>query len=124
MANSKYSDLNQYTPTNKPLLTDVEAISQSINNILATRSYERLFNNDFSLDFEDELFELIDDAAAIEILRVIVERVERFEPRVRLNLSLTDVIPDPDANRFTVNLVYSLVGFEDEPDLEFLGIVA
>jgi phage baseplate assembly protein W len=123
MANSLFSDLNQYTPTTKALLENNESIVQSLDNILSTRRYERLFNNDFGLDFEDILFEIIDDATALEVLRIIVERVEKFEPRVVLNLSQTTVEPDPENNKYLVNLFFSVKGQEDLPDQEFQGVV-
>jgi phage baseplate assembly protein W len=119
-----YSDVNQYDPTTKPLLVDVESIYQSLHNILTTQRYERLFNNDFGVDFEDMLFELIDDASALEILRLIAQRIEIYEPRVNLNYSNTEVIPDPDNNRFTVKLVFSIKGQEELGDVEFSGIIA
>jgi len=120
---SLLSDLNQFTPTTKALLENDESIVQSLTNILSTRRYERVFNNDFGLDFEDALFELIDDTTALEIMRIIVERVERFEPRVTLNLSDTTVEPDPDNNRYSINLFFSIKGQEELGDLEFAGVV-
>lgn len=120
---SLVSDLNQYAPTTKPLLEDVESIVQSLDCILSTRRYERVFNIDFGIDFEDELFELIDDSTALEILRIITERVETFEPRVTINFSMTSVTPDPDNNKFDVSLFFSIRGQEDLGDIEFQGVI-
>lgn len=124
MGKSLYSDLNQYSPTRKPQLEDMEAINQSLNNIIGTRRYERLFNNTFGLDFEDELFELIDDDTSLEILRIIAERVSLYEPRVEIDFSNSVVSPDPDNNKYSVLIVYNLVNQPDLGAQEFRGVVS
>jgi phage baseplate assembly protein W len=121
---SIYSDLNQYTPHIKAKLTDVEAIHQSLNNILTTRRYERLFNPEFGLDFEDVLFELIDETTALEIFRLISERVEKFEQRITFDFAKSEVTPDQDNNKYDVLIVYQLAGQPDTGDLEFRGVVS
>lgn len=122
-SNAIFQDLNQYLPTNKPLLKDEEDIIQSLNNLLATQQLERLFNNEFGINFEDFLFELIDDITSVEVLRVVTQRVEIFEPRVTLNFATTTVEPDPDNNRYVIDLRYFIVGRETEGEQSLQGIV-
>lgn len=118
-----YSDLNQYSPTKKAKLTDVAAISQSLNNILSTQRYERLFNIEFGVDLEERLFDLIDDVSAFEILGVIAQRVQLFEQRVDLDFTRSVVQPYPDQNKYEVSLIYSLKGQPELGEQEFRGVV-
>lgn len=119
-----YSDINQYTPTKKVKLTEVAAISQSLNNILSTQRYERLFNVEFGVDFEERLFDLIDDITSFEILGIIAQRVQLFEQRVDLDFTRSLVTPDPDNNKYDVSLIYTLKGQPDLGEQEFRGVVS
>ena len=53
---SIYTDINQYTPTAQVLLTNIESIYQSLNNILTTKPGERVFNPEFGGELDDLLF--------------------------------------------------------------------
>ena len=123
MANTIYSDINQFNPTERPVLTDVAAINQSLVNLLSVRRYERLFNPEVGVDFEERLFELIDDITAFEIFQIISQRVELFEQRVELDYTRSEVTADPDNNRYKIFLVYKLKGQPEVGDLEFRGVV-
>lgn len=118
-----YSDLNQYSPTRKVKLTEVAAIAQSLNNILATQRYERLFNIDFGVDFEDRLFELIDEVSAFEILGILASRVQLYEQRVDLDFTKSAVTPFADQNKYEVSLIYTLKGQPELGEQEFRGVV-
>ncbi len=123
MARRLHSDINQYTPTVKPRLVDVEAIYQSINNILSTRRFQRLFNLDAGIDFEDVLFEPVDDINSLEILRLVSEKLEELEPRIIINFSKTEIIPDEDNNAYDVDLIFTIRGQGDE-EFEFEGTIS
>ena len=107
-----YSDLNSYTPTDKALLTDVEAVYQSIDNIINALLYERLFRPDFPGEtLEDVLFEFIDDITSVSVFRIVVNMIEKWEPRVTVDTSQTQVFPDPDNNRYELFLAFNILGF-------------
>jgi len=114
-----YSDINSITPKVQPLLTDVEAIFQSIFNILETTKGEVLFFPEDGIDLEDELFELMDDTAELRILNQVTDAVEDNEPRVEIDFAQTEVIAKPDDNEFELILVFNIPAF----DLQNLQIV-
>lgn len=117
-----YSDLNQTTPTEKILLTDAESVYQSIANILTTSLSERLFNPEFGCDLDAFLFELMDDLTAAQLYRLVIEAIERWEPRVVLDHSQSDVIADPDNHIYAVKLYFQIIGVRDQgQSFEFLG---
>jgi len=108
------SDINQYSPTIKPMLKNIEVIFQSLHNILVTKKGECSFNLDYGIDFEDSLFELIDEINAVEIFRVVTEEIEIQEPRIEIDASETDIFPDPDNNKYELKLVFRLKGEEEK----------
>lgn len=123
MASAIYSDLNQFNPTQSPVLSEVAAINQSLVNILVTRRYERLFNPPVGVDFEEYLFELIDDTTSFEIFQIITQRVEFFEQRVELDYARSEVSPDPENNQYKILLVYRLKNQPEAGEQEFRGVV-
>lgn len=105
-------DVNQFNPTeeNAEFLDDFDAIFQSISNIINTRKSERLFNLNFGIDLDEQLFELIDESTAFDLLRIISNAVAEFEPRVRLLSGSSKVEPDLENNRFLIDLAFEPVG--------------
>lgn len=109
-----YKDINTYTPTQKPDLGDVEAILQSIRNLIFTRPTERLFNVEYGINAEDLLFDLMDNGTSLALLTEITDKIERYEPRVTVDNSATSVDTDFDTNSISINLVFSIDGFDGE----------
>lgn len=116
-----YSDLNQYNPTIKPKLTDIQSVYQSLYNLFNTRVGERLFSR-AGIDLEEQLFEIADDLSALEVFRIISDGIEEFEPRVNINYTDTKIIPDPDNNQFVVNLSFGIQGIEGQ-SFSFQGVL-
>lgn len=109
-----YKDVNNYNPTQKPTISDVEAVSQSIVDLLMTRPGERPFVPDYGVDLDASLFELMDEGTALQLLNEITDKVRRYEPRVRLDLSQSEIIPNEEENAYTVSLWFEIVGFSGE----------
>ena len=109
-----YTDINQTTPELQPLLTDVQAVFQALENIFATRTTERFFNPEFGIDLEEALFELVDDLTALDIFRRVTEAVQKFESRVLIDFASTTVTPDADNGRFDIDLVFEIIGFNGQ----------
>ena len=118
-----YSDLNSFNPTDKSVLVDVESIYQSLFNIFNTRKGERLFEPEFGLDFEDELFELMDDIGAFALLDKVNREVSRWEKRVKLDFGSSTVTPYPDDKRYDILLVFSIVGMDENEVYTYHGSV-
>ena len=108
-----YSDINQYDPTTKEILTDIGSIYQSINNILSTNIGERLFNQ-IGAELEELIHEPMDDTTAFEIYSYVIHAIEKWEPRARLKYSQCSIIPNYEEQRYDVILVFQILGFEDQ----------
>jgi len=119
---SLYSDINSISPTEKPKSLDVESVYQALYTLLNTRKGENLFNPEYGLDLEDYLFELMDDVSSLDLLNTLTQTIEQFEPRVKVDFAQTTVTPDPDNYTFELNLVFSIVGIEDEQNFTLVGV--
>lgn len=109
-----YKDINSKTPTERPDVTDVNAVAQSIITLLNTRKRERPFNLGYGIDIEDKLFDLMDDATKLEILSEVFDATNKYEPRAKLRKGLSFVDLFPDEYKAEVNLFYNIEGFGDE----------
>lgn len=109
-----FSDINQYSPTEKVLLSDVESIFQSVHNIISTRKNERLFNVEVGIDLDDELFEIMDIQSADQIYSELVLAVETQEPRVSVIQQKSSITPDYDNHSYDISLYLEIVGKENE----------
>lgn len=107
-----YKDVNTYSPTTKPEVTDITSIQQSLLNLIFTRPGERPFNIDYGINVEDMLFDLADDTTALALYNELTAKVKLFEPRVKLNTSQTEVTADLDNNAIKIKLVFEIIGFE------------
>ena len=84
---------------------------------MLTNNYERPFKPNFGANLRGLLFELADDLTKFEIRSQIIEAVENFEPRVKIdNIYLTQ----DRGNRMYVNLHYGIIGVEDPQELEVI----
>ena len=81
---------------------DINAVKNSIANILSTKKSEKILSPEFGLRLEDYLFEPITDTTATAIATDITNAITNFEPRVQIvNLQ---VVPYPDQYLFQINL--------------------
>ena len=103
-----YSDLNSINPTAQPLLYDVQDINQALFNLFNTSPGERPFLPTYGIDLDDELFELITEDTAAEIYRLVVGAVARWETRVVIDNSRTEVIAKPTENAYELQLFFSI----------------
>ena len=109
-----YSDINGNDAYNKPTVEDVDAVIQSVTNLLTIKRTELVFLPEFGIDLDSYLFEIIDDVGALMLFQNIVNSINAFEPRVSLNLSLSTVIPDYDNNAYTAHIAFYIKGLNGD----------
>jgi phage baseplate assembly protein W len=89
------------------LLTDTDAIKNSIKNIVLTDPQERMFNPFFGAGVNAMLFENITEETAHTLQIQIVGAIENFEPRAKLHGVY--VTPNSDENQLDVKIVFSTI---------------
>jgi phage baseplate assembly protein W len=87
---------------------DVNAVKQSIKNLLMTQRGERLFQPEVGADLYQILFEPMDPLTTDALKDVIVECIKNFEPRVVLQG--VDINPNYDRNEYDISLYFYVVG--------------
>lgn len=101
-----FSDLNQYNPTESPLVYNVDDVVQSINNILRTPLGSRMFLPEFGTQLEDLLFELMSDKTSLAIQSAIITGIRLWEPRVALKQAT--VFPNYVDGVYDVTVVFTI----------------
>jgi phage baseplate assembly protein W len=93
---------------------DLEAIYNSIFNIFTTMPGQKILNPTFGLNLNQFLFTAITEDNATLIGELILQGIQRYEPRVVVRKVY--VIPDPDENTYQIGLRL------DVPTLNITGI--
>lgn len=100
------------------LITNEDAVKNSIINILLTNVGEKLFNSVFGSEINKLLFENITPQTTSSIISLITSAIENFEPRARL-VDIT-ASPLPDENAYAVTIIFSVINKTEPITLEFL----
>lgn len=100
-------------------VTHLNAIQESLNNMLSTSPGERLFNPQFGCNLEGMLFELCDEVTADMIRIELFKCLGRWDPRIGVNLAMTSVTALPEEFRFNINLVLEVLGIEEATPFQF-----
>lgn len=91
---------------------DVDAVKQSVRNLILTNHYERPFQPEIGSGISNLLFEPLDPITANSITRVIGEVITNFEPRAQL-ISV-DAQPDYNGNSYEVTINFRVINVPGE----------
>ena len=102
-----------------PIKRDVEAVKQSVRNILLTRRGEKFFDPDFGGSLTEFLFELFDPIVEAEMEERIINTLRNYEPRVKvLSVDITDL---SHRNALNLKLEVQILSPENiTTDIEFI----
>lgn len=107
-----YADLDlalRVHPNKKDIvpLTDVDAVKQSVKNIILTNYGEKLFKPNFGGNVSGLLFENVSVFTLIALKREIESILQRFEHRIdEINIAISD---NSDANAYNVNIEFRII---------------
>tara|TARA_R110000824_G_scaffold287756_1_gene475821 strand:+ start:48 stop:527 length:480 start_codon:yes stop_codon:yes gene_type:complete len=86
---------------------DVEAIKQSVKNIVLTNKFERPWKPDFGCNIRHQLFENFEDRwVRYDIKSEITKQLKKYEPRVTLRNVLLDF--DEDYLELNIEVVFTI----------------
>lgn len=119
---SLYSDIDlsfKAHPNTGDITTsrDVEAIKQSVRNLISTNPGERPFSPTLGSRVRGLLFELVDPFTAISLKEAIKEVLLNFEPRI--DVLEVSVIPEEDNNRYRISISYQIITSLSTGDVTF-----
>lgn len=93
--------------TKPELLLNRDAIQNSLNNLLRTRIGSRRMLREYGTYLHYFLHEPMDAMTAANLQSSLVQSIERWEPRIKLNLGETVVLAKPSLPGFEVRLSWS-----------------
>ena len=91
---------------------DIDAVKQSVRNLVLTNHYERPFQPEIGSGISQLLFEPLDPITANLLSRVIGEVITNFEPRAQL-ISV-DARPNLDSNSYEVTINFRVINVPGE----------
>ena len=99
------------------ILRDIDAVKQSVKNLVLTGRGERPFQPLLGSNIRKLLFEPVDEFTALDIEEQVRTTIDNYEPRIKiLNL---EVISEPDNNRFKLSLEFQMITSLARGDLTF-----
>lgn len=94
---------------------DVNAVKQSLMNLLLTKPYERPFHPELGSTLNQMLFENMRPGMEMSIARAVEQQILNFEPRVEIiNVKC---FPDYDNNSYNVKTYFNIIGLNEPQDL-------
>ena len=91
---------------------DIEAVKQSVRNLILTNHYERPFRPEIGSGIHSLLFEPLDHITSNALTRVIGEVIDNFEPRARV--VAIDAVPNEDRNAYEITVGFRIVNIPGE----------
>jgi len=91
-------------------LYDVDVINQSIELILTTNYGERLFLPSYGSVLSRILFSLTTDSSFETLLSTIIEEIGRWEDRITIDTTHSQLIINDDLHTVTIVIPYSING--------------
>ena len=91
---------------NIKIVTDGDAIQNSINNMFLFKRGERIIQPEFGNSLYEYLYEPVNENTAKKLGKAILDMFERWEPRVEI--TGVQINPNPDQNLFQIEVVYTV----------------
>jgi phage baseplate assembly protein W len=90
-----------------PQKTDAEAVKRAIRNLVLMVKYDKPFKPEIDSRIRNMLFEPASPLIAMAIRSNIVDMINRYEPRAKLND--VEVVFDEDYNAFDVTISFMVI---------------
>jgi phage baseplate assembly protein W len=99
------------------ILKDIDAVKQSVKNLILTAKGERPFQPLLGSNIRKLLFEPVDEFTAFDIKEQVQITLRNFEPRVKvLNINVES---EPDNNRFRLTIEFQMITNLDTGSVSF-----
>ena len=87
--------------------TNIQAINQSMRNILLTMYYERPFHSEIGSPVRGLLFENFNPMTTVVVKRQVEQVLQKYEPRI--NVQKVDVYANDDNNSIEITIYYNVL---------------
>ena len=100
------------------LKTDVDAVKQSVRNLILTDKGERLMQPNVGCKVRSLLFENISAQTILLVKTTITDTITQYEPRAIVEN--VKVSADPDNNNLNVSILFSLINNSNVEQLDLI----
>jgi len=125
LSQTTWLDINTLMDQNgKPdLLPDVQAINNSLYNLFRCHVGGRgpIFEPEYGTNLMQLIHEPLDNITANKVRAYLIQAIQRWEPRITIDMNKTNVRADTTSNAFRVQVYYVIVGVNQpgQADLTF-----
>lgn len=98
--------------------TDINAILNSVTNIINTLQGSRRMLQPFAANLRGLLFEPVDDITARMIAENLIESIKYWEDRIEI--TGFDIEPKYDDNLYNCRLMFNIVGSKEIEEIKFI----
>lgn len=109
-----YPDLNQSDLSGKPLLYNLESVSQSITNLFSTERGERLFRPTVGSSLRSIIFKQVNEATAMQLRQLLINSIEEGDRRISIVRKDTKIVPAPEEDGYDVVIRYNVYGIPEQ----------
>ena len=95
--------------SNQIVVTGADALNENIDNILECPVGSFMFNRAFGSRIKSILFEQMNDLTAYRLKISVIEAIERWEPRVAVDVQTSVVTPFYDIHLYIASIVYVIL---------------
>ncbi len=98
-------------------ITDIDAVKQSVKNLLLTQRGERLFNPNIGSGIFEQLFDNVDVYTFESIRNKIKDMISSLEPRVgKIKVNIQD---NAELNAMAVSVHFNVIGTPGDQTIDF-----
>lgn len=101
------------------LVTDVDAISQALRNLILTptgfRAGEYYLNDTYGVGIKEYLFEKVNSSSATSIQEDLEDAISFYEPRITVQNIIVE--PEKFKNQYDITIIYVLVSGDTTPQI-------
>lgn len=96
---------------------DEMAVINSVKNLILTNHYEKPFHPEIGSNIQKLLFDNMDVISARALEREIIQVIENFEPRAKVQE--VKVSPDYDNNSYSVGMMFYIINRTEPITIQF-----
>ena len=97
--------------------TNGDSIKKALRNLLSLQRNDKPFHPEINSGIYDSLFENISSIHLDAMKTIIMQLVEKYEPRVKLFDVV--ILPNLDGNSYTISLIYNILNTQTPVNFSF-----
>jgi phage baseplate assembly protein W len=105
-----------------PMLTNEQAVKESISNLLSTQPGSKLYDPKYGIDLDRYLFEFVDDLTATMMQTDIEMGIRNYEPRATNLVVIVDADEENQTFYITIQFTVNFSNSQQEMKIDFKKI--